>query len=458
MGHDHHFLSRLDRVSPEECELALGLYRDPEVVKKLLDHARLPDMDGRVAISMDHPVDGPFIIVARNGHFVTCLGKGMHVSNLPLVTRSELDTIATKVHTLRDQLKRAREVAPTDSELAKLMKRVGKAGHAMPQEDFAALALWAPMMWGKYLLGFLEAYEAMEKQRIELLIYQGYKETDEVLEAYWRSVFGMGHLALLATLGEPEVWKEVGRFLLQAKTTYTRPLVEQRLMPFAIKIPWIAGHIGEPLLDSYERALLDGEGKNRGYDAILGLAGIFAAKEELRPRIQVIFDEGKKRWSDAPDVDLKWRSELIVGVEQLLPGSEFLTESLKMGAKMIVDAREELAKDSEYRYEKLEDVPPTVSFAVIANTTIDWNDSVLPMFPLSFLPFVPLLEAEDYYVPRGLTRGVTLPWNRNMTIELLSRPGKGVTRSQPVRANDKPGRNDPCSCGSGKKYKKCHGA
>ena len=26
------------------------------------------------------------------------------------------------------------------------------------------------------------------------------------------------------------------------------------------------------------------------------------------------------------------------------------------------------------------------------------------------------------------------------------------------RAAPKPGRNDPCACGSGKKYKKCHGA
>jgi preprotein translocase subunit SecA len=25
-------------------------------------------------------------------------------------------------------------------------------------------------------------------------------------------------------------------------------------------------------------------------------------------------------------------------------------------------------------------------------------------------------------------------------------------------ADDEPGRNDPCWCGSGKKYKKCHGA
>ena len=31
-------------------------------------------------------------------------------------------------------------------------------------------------------------------------------------------------------------------------------------------------------------------------------------------------------------------------------------------------------------------------------------------------------------------------------------------RRVPVRAAAKPGRNDPCSCGSGRKYKKCHGA
>lgn len=31
-------------------------------------------------------------------------------------------------------------------------------------------------------------------------------------------------------------------------------------------------------------------------------------------------------------------------------------------------------------------------------------------------------------------------------------------RSEPVRQAATPGRNDPCPCGSGKKYKKCHGA
>jgi preprotein translocase subunit SecA len=42
-------------------------------------------------------------------------------------------------------------------------------------------------------------------------------------------------------------------------------------------------------------------------------------------------------------------------------------------------------------------------------------------------------------------------------------PGQGPRRDEPVktapiRTEKKVGRNDPCPCGSGKKYKSCHGA
>ena len=30
-------------------------------------------------------------------------------------------------------------------------------------------------------------------------------------------------------------------------------------------------------------------------------------------------------------------------------------------------------------------------------------------------------------------------------------------KQQPIRVEQKIGRNDPCPCGSGKKYKSCHG-
>jgi preprotein translocase subunit SecA len=45
-------------------------------------------------------------------------------------------------------------------------------------------------------------------------------------------------------------------------------------------------------------------------------------------------------------------------------------------------------------------------------------------------------------------------------LEAAQRAGAGGNGNQPTqrRTGDKVGRNDPCPCGSGKKFKKCHGA
>jgi len=36
-------------------------------------------------------------------------------------------------------------------------------------------------------------------------------------------------------------------------------------------------------------------------------------------------------------------------------------------------------------------------------------------------------------------------------------PEAKAGKPQPIRVGEKIGRNDPCPCGSGKKYKQCHG-
>ena len=40
---------------------------------------------------------------------------------------------------------------------------------------------------------------------------------------------------------------------------------------------------------------------------------------------------------------------------------------------------------------------------------------------------------------------------------LRTNRGEEPSPQKPVTVDDKVGRNDPCPCGSGKKYKKCHG-
>ncbi|NNF12650.1 MAG: hypothetical protein HKN72_05485 [Gemmatimonadetes bacterium] len=41
--------------------------------------------------------------------------------------------------------------------------------------------------------------------------------------------------------------------------------------------------------------------------------------------------------------------------------------------------------------------------------------------------------------------------------QLATNRGEAERKQTPVTVEDEPGRNDPCPCGSGKKYKKCHG-
>ena len=46
---------------------------------------------------------------------------------------------------------------------------------------------------------------------------------------------------------------------------------------------------------------------------------------------------------------------------------------------------------------------------------------------------------------------------RDMVSEANAEVSDEVAKAQPVRSGPKVGRNDPCTCGSGKKYKKCCG-
>jgi SEC-C motif len=104
-GHARHFLSRLRRVKRAQIELALSLYRDPTLVKAVFESANLPESTQRVAISLKDPKEGPFIIVARDGYFVTCLGKRMSVGALPVIPREQLDAVSARIGTPLERLR-----------------------------------------------------------------------------------------------------------------------------------------------------------------------------------------------------------------------------------------------------------------------------------------------------------------------------------------------------------------
>jgi preprotein translocase subunit SecA len=52
--------------------------------------------------------------------------------------------------------------------------------------------------------------------------------------------------------------------------------------------------------------------------------------------------------------------------------------------------------------------------------------------------------------------GVAAPPEEAPSAAPVARPAQSAAQAQPVRTGPRVGRNDPCPCGSGKKYKKCH--
>jgi preprotein translocase subunit SecA len=67
-------------------------------------------------------------------------------------------------------------------------------------------------------------------------------------------------------------------------------------------------------------------------------------------------------------------------------------------------------------------------------------------------------RVEDTGISSGARADVSAVGPTRDVSTLATNRGESADRkSTPVTASDEPGRNDPCPCGSGKKYKKCHG-
>ncbi len=112
---DIHFLERLERVSMVHMDLALSLYRNPELVRFLLHEAAPPDRFERVAIALDHSGQPPWVIVDRQGNFITCLGAGMVPGGCWTLSRASCARCRANTSASRPRWTRARRSRRTSA-------------------------------------------------------------------------------------------------------------------------------------------------------------------------------------------------------------------------------------------------------------------------------------------------------------------------------------------------------
>jgi len=462
MGHDAHFLSRLDRVSAQQADLALRLYRDEELLCSLLDAERLPADAERVAISLDDKDLGPFVVVARNGKFVTCLGRGMHPRNRPVITRHRLEEIAEHVEGLRRHMAAARELRP-DGKLGSLVERIYGAGDRLTREEMDGLLGLKPVLASTSLQLLVEDTGAAAKSVAVILKLRRPRGKEiKQLEAIWSLTWAVAHHTVLCG-GEEVAGVDalVRPDLPDPRFAVLRAASLSRAAFASLRAAWCVGTVGRPALEACQT-----DYREATWPVTYG-STLFALLA-LAWRHPEVADDVRRTLAKPPDVVTKpdahpywgqlWNvhCELVPAILDRKRGLEQAESTLR---KLGFTWAQQLPEGSEFRsYPSHEEFPLDLALPVIM------RDAVSVFSPMNMLwtaarlmPVIARANELDLYPSRALARVRPGGWSVQKGMRLLDCWRQNVALPEPTRVEKRPGPNQPCSCGSGKKYKRCCG-
>lgn len=467
-GHQHHFLSRLDRVSMPHVELALSLYRDHQLVRYLLQSVRLPDGAERAAISLEHPERGPFLVVTREGRFVTCLGEGMAPTGLPVITRGQLDGIAAKADDVRARLVECRKLSGERGGTGQLLRRIYDAGDELSREEFIAISALQPL----YALEFLTFMFAVTEDLDEAcaILVRELRNTDKLralyrdtLRSYWNSLWAIGHFAVLTAMDGKVLLEQLSDKVRETVlgTPFSFAAVRQGVCSLALRGVWATARMGKPFLPVYKKLVATSASYLSVVDTAMSLAAIGLRHARLRAEVQKALRGQRQPLDPVRTAAL----ERMWGVLHKMLDADFdhpevcATLQRDIGARICVLGTRGLPPGAPLRFEREEDVPEdlAMSMAVCDGTAFLSEPAALKTMFAS-LPWLSRAAPESLYLPREVIRALHVPWEPEMTLRYLraQRDYHRPKRKKRVAAAPAgPARKGPCPCGSGKKYKRC---
>lgn len=462
-GHATHFLRRLDRVRDEHVETALALYRDEGLLREVLGRASVPERAERLAIALAPGKEGPFVVVTRDGKFVTCLGEGMTTGDLFVVSRERLDVAAAHVDRMRERLAAARALEPDKSEASRLWERLLKAGAVFPREDFQALARWEPLLARDFLVAAVESDRHIGDQFVYLRTRNPKNLTradEEMLHAFYLGFWAWAHTLVLMHVGDTrERIEELTRYQKDgqdARSALTVMAMRYGIVGPTMRAIWAVGRHAKPLLPSTKDLPVLSSVSHRGIRSLaLGAIAHASSKSraeaeralQKRPAVPDPVFEGE--WSR---VGAHIRDDMLHPEAALVRAEADLKE---IGYQNVLELKERLPEPIT----NIEAFPSSIGLGLVSTVVESWISDGWVLQVATLLPRVVTAAPEEFFLPRAWAKAVSVPYEPAHALRLLSGLqasfGKGAIET--VRKDATPGRNDPCSCGSGKKYKRCCG-
>jgi hypothetical protein len=196
------------------------------------------------------------------------------------------------------------------------------------------------------------------------------------------------------------------------------------------------------------------EGREAGY----GLVALALRHEKLRSEIWRVIDGRRIGPSDPPWLEAA--IEIFPQITRVIDEKEdeLRPQGLMFGRERVVEFMGHLPESSPHRYADPSRVPDDL---VLPSLFSQWGDGLNGERAADYMVIMLLhaarARAEDFYYPASFHRAFG-PWPVAELAETLVAMRRTLAgERKPVLRGEQPGRNDPCPCGSGKKYKKCHG-
>mgnify|MGYP002400953229 CR=1 FL=1 len=447
-----------------QTEFALGLYRDPDAVRFVLDRVRLPPTADRVALALDDAREGPFVVVTNTGRFVTCLGRGMR-HELPTVPRDQLDALLAKVAEKRVLRELAQRELRNDEEEGELFQRIFSRGRRLAREDFRAISAFEAMFGSTPHILMLEVVVDVVKMREAMTrgahrITRIKAPTAKALERQDRLTWGIGHLMVLSGAGERRDRDEILDLASSHKGSPTLACSVQEGLTFCLRAAWAAARFGKPTIPAYKHALGEARDWLQALDAAMGLGAIGLRHAGTLPDVKRILQaQAARDAAESPESSTGFRGRIAEEVIKTIELAEERAEvTHKIGCELCTFQGQHLPEGHPLRFATPESVPPELARTAVLAFDGDVRSASFLNLALAALPVAARARAEDFYFPREAVRAWLGEWTPEETLERLKGLAEATPKKEPMRAEKGPGRNEQCPCGSGRKWKKCHGA
>jgi len=456
--HDEHFLERLERLDDSQGQEALALYYDAPLVRALISYAKLQSNTDRVAISLGDAREGPFVVVARNGAFVTALGRGMSPAPHPVIPKSALDAIRRQ-HTNLGEAWRA-AVSVSRGRERDVVRSFLRGGPHVSREVMRGLIATANARQEFWVSLLTEAQDALYRTPRRCAKNPAWHAVrDEYFLELARVLHATTNIFVILAASDLKQLPTTHR-LMQCMTT---PRPSHALTMYGASAPlvrgaWAVGKFGGTMLAGCKADFRAAGTCFEMAEAALGLASIGTRFARYRGEVRKALTIKARPCEQLMD---RYRREFGASVLQHDLDRERAREYLRdLGAIVLRAASPGRSPEHPLAVPLEGALPDELTLPAAASVPLNLiTDSDHHSVSLlgSIGAAVGALEPEELYFPHevvaqagpptdidGLRAGLTL--------------ARTVWRPATVRVSPGLGRNERCGCGSGKKFKRCCGS